>query len=60
MTYITRDRKGGNPLEEFDSLDEAEQVLIEYVESDRAEGIYSPEFYEIYDEVSEEVVGISE
>jgi len=47
MKYTIRDREAGNPIEDFDTLEEAEIKLEEYEKSDKNEGIYTPNFYEI-------------
>lgn len=46
-TYIIRDKETGTEIEEVTTLAEAEQIVAEYEETDRAEGTYTPEFYEI-------------
>lgn len=45
--YVVRDREAGNVVERFDSLEEAETALRGYEESDKSEGIYEADFYEV-------------
>lgn len=44
---VIRDREDGNIIEEFNTMEEAENKLKEYEESDKKEGIYEEDFYEI-------------
>jgi hypothetical protein len=55
-TYITRDKEAGNPIAEFDTLDEAVKAVDQYIENDKADGSYSVDFYEVYNYVTGEVV----
>lgn len=45
--YIIRDREVGNVIECFATLDEAENELKEYEITDKIDGIYEENFYEI-------------
>lgn len=54
MFYV-RDRESGNVLEVCDTLTEAEDTVRRFECSDREDGVYTPDFYEIYDAVLEEV-----
>lgn len=47
MRYAVRDREAGNIIEYFDTMEKAEKALQEYEESDKAEGIYEENFYEV-------------
>lgn len=47
MKYVIRDREAGNEIEWFNSKEDAEKMLQQYEESDKKEGIYSEDFYEI-------------
>lgn len=47
--YIIRDRQAGNRIEGFVTLEEAMKRLAEFEAEDKEEGIYEPDFYEIYD-----------
>ena len=49
-TYIIRDREAGNPIEDGLTLNEAVKLLNQYEETDKANGIYTPDFYEIIEE----------
>lgn len=55
--YIIRDREAGNVIEECDTLEEAVHIISdEYELMDNIKGTYTPNFYEIYDTVKEEVL----
>lgn len=58
--YIVRDHEAGNEIERFTTKAEAIEAMKNYVMSDKKEGIYAPEFYEVYDEAAEEIVEVSE
>lgn len=45
--FVVRERESGNIIDEFETLKEAEEALLEYEEMDHADEIYSPDFYEI-------------
>ena len=47
LAYVTRDREAGNIIEFFATREEAEKALAAYEASDKAEGIYEPDFYEV-------------
>jgi len=46
--YIIRDREAGNIIEECETLEEAEQTIIDYEEEDKGNNSYVANFYEIY------------
>lgn len=46
--FIIRDREAGNEITRFDSYEEAVAELEKYEETDKAEGTYTEDFYEIY------------
>lgn len=48
--YIIQDREAGNKIEEFDTLEQAEQELANYEKQDKKDGSYAPNFYEIVEE----------
>lgn len=56
--FEIRDRQGGNVIDSFDSLEAATYVLNEYEEADKLEGIYTENFYEIFDTINNEIVVI--
>ena len=58
--YIVRDHEAGNEIERFTTKAEAIEAMKNYVMSDKKEGIYEPEFCEVYDEPAEEIVEVSE
>lgn len=45
--YIIRDREAGNEIDEFDTMEEAQEELARYEEIDKMDGDYTPDFYEI-------------
>lgn len=47
MKYIIRDREAGNKIAEFNTLEEAQSELKKFEESDKKEGTYTEDFYEI-------------
>jgi len=48
--YIIRDREAGNIIDKFNTLKEAETTLARFEASDKVEGIYVENFYEIVEE----------
>lgn len=51
--YIIRDREAGNVIDSFDTPDEAKNELINFEKTDKKEGSYTSDFYEIWDSVEE-------
>ncbi len=45
--FIIRDREAGNPIDEFSTLAKAEKELEKYEKTDKKDGYYTPNFYEI-------------
>lgn len=45
--YVLRCRESGDPIDWFDSYDEARNTLNDFEYSDTEEGIYEENFYEI-------------
>ena len=56
--FQIRDRQGGNVMDSFDSLEAATYALNEYEETDKIDGIYEENFYEIFDSSKDEIVVI--
>jgi hypothetical protein len=56
--FEIRDRQGGNVIDSFDSLEAAMYALNEYEEADKLEGIYTENFYEIFDTINNEIIVI--
>lgn len=52
--FIVRDRIAGNEIEEFNSLEEAQKCIELFEIQDKKEGIYVPDFYEVYDAEKED------
>lgn len=46
--YIIQDREAGNFIECFNTLIEAKNKIVEFENQDKKDGIYTPDFYEIY------------
>lgn len=47
MMYVIRDREAGNVIDKFATYEEAEKALEEYENVDRADNIFTKDFYEI-------------
>ncbi len=45
--YVIQDREAGNKIDEFESLELAQQALSEFEAQDINDGIFVPNFYEI-------------
>lgn len=56
--FEIRDRQGGNVIDSFDSLEAATYALNEYEQADKLEGIYTENFYEIFDTINNEIIVI--
>lgn len=46
-TWVTRDSATGTMIEPFSTKEEAEAAIRQYEASDKQEGIYEPDFYEV-------------
>lgn len=53
--YKTRDREAGNLIDEFATLEEAQDAVEQYEADDEADGTYTPNFYEIYNAETEQI-----
>lgn len=56
--FKVRDRQGGNVIDSFESLEAATYALNEYEEADKLEGIYTENFYEIFNTINNEIIVI--
>lgn len=56
MRYVTRDREAGYVIDRFATVEEAKKAIENYEDSDKKDGLYEEDFYEIYDTVAEEIV----
>jgi|JI10StandDraft_1071094.scaffolds.fasta_scaffold254518_2 hypothetical protein len=45
--FVIQDREAGNIIDEFESLELAQEALNEYEEEDKNDGNYTEDFYEI-------------
>lgn len=45
--YIIRDREYGNEIETVNNYEEALEIVKTFEDEDKAEGKYTPDFYEI-------------
>jgi len=52
--YKIQDKEAGNVIENNLTLEDAIRILKEYEETDRKEGNYSPDFYEIVEDLGSE------
>ena len=43
--YIIQDREAGNEIESFSTIQEAQTTLLQYEQTDKREGNYTPGFY---------------
>ena len=50
QTYKIQDREAGNVIETGLTFTEAQTILNKFEDTDREEGIYVPDFYEIVGE----------
>lgn len=48
--YYTADRETGTLIEGFKTLDDARKAIARYEDEDRADDIYTPDFYDVVDE----------
>ena len=53
--FITRDREAGTVIDDFATLEEAKSAIKVYEKFDKMEGTFTPDFYEIYNSVTEEI-----
>jgi hypothetical protein len=54
--YITRDSEARNEIEKFETLQEAKKAIESYELDDRISGIFEKDFYEIYNDITEEII----
>ena len=54
--FLTRDTEAGNVIESFDTITEAKEAIRDYEEEDMITGLYTPDFYEVYDAINETVL----
>ena len=57
--YIIRDHESGNVIDEYRSLDNARRQLRAFIQDDIDNGIYTPNFYEIYDDAAREIIEVA-
>jgi hypothetical protein len=50
ITYKIQDREAGNVIETGLTKEEAEKMIEKFEETDKNEGTYTPNFYEIVEE----------
>ena len=44
---VVRDREAGNVIEKVENWEEGKNLITEYEATDKADGIYTPDFYEL-------------
>ena len=54
--FLIRSNETGTVIEEADTLTEALKIISKYKNEDKANGTYEYGFYEIFDNVLEEVI----
>lgn len=54
--FTVRDSATGTKIESVDELENAKFIIDMFEHADKLEGIYEPNFYEIYDSETEEIV----
>lgn len=56
--YIIRDKEAGNYISTFQNLEDAKKQLNQFEKEDKKDGIYTPDFYEIYDVEKERIIDL--
>ena len=54
--YETRGSIAGNVIDCFDTIEEAKEAIKRYEDEDSKDGYFESDFYEIYDNVKEEII----
>ena len=54
--YRTQDAETGTVIDTFATLDEATEAISQYENADIADGIFTDEFYQVYNTETEEIV----
>lgn len=54
--FVTRDREAGNVIDEFQTIDDARDAVESYEADDDKDGNLTENFYEIYNQLTEEIV----
>lgn len=54
--FVTRDREAGNVIDEFQTIEEAREAIDGYEMNDEQEGTFTPNSYEIYNVLKQEIV----
>lgn len=54
--YCTRDAEAGNIIDFFATLEDAQKAIEQYEEEDKSNGDFTPGFYEIYNQDTDEIV----
>lgn len=55
MKFTIRDRETGTEIEDAATLEEAEKIIEKYETEDKNDGTYTPNFYEIYNNETDEI-----
>jgi len=53
LRFQIQDKEAGNYIDSFATIEEAQEELKKYEKNDKKDGIYEPDFYEIFDNVEE-------
>lgn len=54
--FVTRDKEAGNVIDEFQTIEDAREAIEGYEMDDEQEGTFTPNFYEIYNVLKQEIV----
>lgn len=54
--YVIRDREAGNAIEWAETIEEAKEIVKQYEKIDKKDGNYTPNFYEIYNKKTNEII----
>lgn len=53
---VIRDREAGNEITRCWGINQAREIIEEFEEADKKEGIYEENFYEIYNDRTKQIV----
>lgn len=59
MNFQIRNHETGNLIDSFATLADAQSTLTEYIQEDKDNKYYTPDFYEIYDADIDEIVEVA-
>ena len=53
---VIRDREAGNEITRCWGINQAREIIEEFEKQDKLEGIYTPNFYEIFNDRTKQIV----